>query len=83
MEKTAFIHRVMQHGISRAAMLSVALLCMVAQGAWAEDVNYIYYKAVDDGNQVSLNKFNGTVTDFAVLTSTLLENSSEDNLGTG
>jgi len=83
MGKTTFIHRVMQHGISRAAMLSVALLCMVAQGAWAEDVDYIYYKAVDDGNQVSLNKFNGTVTDFTVLTSTLLENSSEDNLGTG
>lgn len=73
----------MQHGISRAAMLSVALLCMVAQGAWAEDVKYIYYTAVDVGNHASLNKFNGTATDFTVLTSTVLEKSSEDNLVTG
>ena len=77
------IDRAVQQGVSRAAMLSVALLCMVAQGAWAEGVNYIYYKAVDVGNHASLNKFNGTATDFTVLTSTLLENSSEDNLGTG
>ena len=83
MEKTAFIHRVMQHGISRAVMLSVALLCMVAQGAWAEDVKYIYYRAVDDGNQVSLNKFNETAKDPTVLTSKLISGNEEDRLYDG
>ena len=48
------IDRAVQQGVSRAAMLSVALLCMVVQGAWAEDVNYIYYKAVDFGNHAGI-----------------------------
>ena len=63
--------------------MAFALLYAVAQGTWAEDVNYIYYKAVDVGNQASLNKFNGTVSNPTVLTSKLLEDSPEDNLGTG
>ena len=77
------IDRAVQQGVSRAAMLSVALLCMVVQGAWAEDVNYIYYKAVDFGNHASLNKFNDTAHDPTVLTSKLLEDSPEDNLNSG
>ena len=77
------IDRAVQQGVSRAAMLSVALLCMVVQGAWAEDVNYIYYTVLDVNNKVSLNKFNGTVSNPTVLTSKLLEDSPEDNLGTG
>ncbi len=64
-------------------LYTLALLCALAQGAWAEDVKYIYYKAVDVGNQASLNKFNGTVSNPTVLTSKLLEDSPEDNLGTG
>ena len=63
--------------------MTLTLLCALAQGAWAEDVNYIYYKAVDFGNHASLNKFNDTAHDPTVLTSKLLEDSSEDNLGTG
>ena len=83
MGKTTFIHRVMQHGISRAAMLSVALLCMVAQGAWAEDVKYIRYWVIDNNQKVTLNKEILTYSNPTVLTSTLLEKSSEDNLNSG
>ena len=83
MKKTAFIHRVMQHGISRIAMLSVALLCMVVQGAWAENVKYIYYQVIDFQSNISLQKATGTAENPTALTSTLLEKSSEDNLGTG
>ncbi len=64
-------------------LMTIALLCTLAQGAWAEDVNYIYYQVIDFQSNISLQKATGTATDFTVLTSTLLENSSEDNLGTG
>ena len=63
--------------------MTIALLCMVAKGAWAEDVNYIYYKAVDVGNQVSLNKFNGTASNPTELTSKLISDNEEDRLYDG
>lgn len=37
----------------KAYLLTIALLCTVAQGAWAEAVNYIYYTVNDDGKTVT------------------------------
>ena len=82
MGKTAFIHRVMQHGISRAAVLSVALLCMVAQGAWAEDVNYIYYTVNGDGKTITKHE-DGSQAEYTVLTSKLISGNEEDRLYDG
>ena len=64
-------------------LLSLALLCTVAQGAWAEDVNYIYYMVIDFDSYYSLQKGTGTANNPTVLTSSLLEKSSEDNLDSG
>ncbi len=62
--------------------MTIALLCMVAQGAWAEDVNYIYYTVNDDGKTITKHE-DGTASSPTVLTSTLLEDSDEDNLKSG
>ena len=35
------------------SVLIIALLCAIAQGAWAEAVNYIYYTVDADGNTVT------------------------------
>ena len=64
-------------------LMTIALLCTVAQGAWAEDVNYIYYMVIDTESYYSLQKATGTASNPTVLTSKLLEDSSEDNLNTG
>ena len=82
MGKTTFIHRIMQHGISRAAMLSVALLCMVAQGAWAEDVKYIYYTVNGDGKTITKHE-DGSQAEYTVLTSKLISGNEEDRLYDG
>ncbi len=63
-------------------LMTIALLCMVAQGAWAEDVNYIYYTVNDDGKTITKHE-DGTASSPTVLTSTLLEDSDEDNLKSG
>ena len=63
--------------------MTLALLCTLAQGAWAEDVSYTYYTVIDVYGNVSLQGMTGTANNPTVLTSTLLGNSSEDNLGTG
>ena len=62
--------------------MTIALLCTLAQGAWADDVNYIYYTVNDDGKTITKHE-DGTASSPTVLTSTLLENSNEDNLNTG
>ena len=82
MGKTTFIRCVMQHGISRAAMLSVALLCMVAQGAWAEDVKYIYYTVNGDGKTITKHE-DGSQAEYTVLTSKLISGNEEDRLYDG
>ncbi len=64
-------------------LLTFALLFALAQGAWAEDVNYIYYQMIDLGYEASIYKNNGKASNPTVLTSSLLENSNEDNLDTG
>jgi len=64
-------------------LMTLALLCTLAQGAWAEDVKYIYYQVIDFQSSISLQKATGTAKNPTVLTSTVLEKSSEDNLGTG
>ena len=64
-------------------LYTLTLLCTLAQGAWAEGVNYIYYKAIESGNQVSLIRTSTTASNPTVLTSTLLKNSDEDNLNRG
>lgn len=63
--------------------MTLALLFALAQGAWAEDVDYIYYRVIDLGYEASIYKNNGKASNPTVLTSTLLENSNEDNLDTG
>ena len=63
--------------------MTLALLCTVAAETWAEDVKYLYYKVIAVGNQTSLSGYSGTATNPTALTSTLLENSNEDNLDTG
>ena len=63
-------------------LLSLAMLCAVALGAWADDVNYIYYTVNADGKTITKHT-DGSQADPTVLTSTLLENSNEDNLNTG
>ena len=62
--------------------MTIALLCTLAQGAWADDVNYIYYTVNTDGKTITKHT-EGSQADPTVLTSTLLENSNEDNLNTG
>ena len=62
--------------------MTIALLCMVAQGAWAEDVNYIYYTVNADGKTITKHT-DGSRADPTVLTSKLLEDSNEDNLNSG
>ncbi|MBR1621695.1 MAG: hypothetical protein IJ669_06225, partial [Prevotella sp.] len=64
-------------------LYTLAMLCALAQGAGAEDVKYIYYMVIDDGSYYSLQKGNGTANNPTVLTSSLLEKSSEDNLDSG
>ena len=63
-------------------LMTLALLCTLVQGAWADDVNYIYYTVNDDGKTITKHE-DGTASSPTVLTSTLLENSNEDNLNTG
>ena len=63
-------------------LMTIALLCMVAQGAWAEDVNYIYYTVNADGKTITKHT-DGSQADPTVLTSKLLEDSNEDNLNSG
>ncbi len=67
----------------RRILMTLALLCTLAQGAWAEDVNYIRYWVIDNNNKVTLNKEILTASNPTVLTSKLLEDSNEDNLNTG
>ena len=64
-------------------LLTFALLFALALGTWAEDVNYIYYQMIDLGYEASIYKNNDKASNPTVLTSTLLENSNEDNLDTG
>mgnify|MGYP002620543179 CR=1 FL=1 len=64
-------------------LLTFALLFALALRAWAEDVDYLYYRVIDLGYEASIYKNNGTASNPTVLTSTLLENSNEDNLDTG
>ena len=63
-------------------LMTIALLCTLAQGAWADDVNYIYYTVNDDGKTITKHE-DGTASSPTVLTSTLLEDSDEDNLKSG
>lgn len=69
--------------MAKRIFLSLALLLTTIVSTWAEDVKYIYYTAIVVNNDVSLNKFSGTASNPTVLTSNLLENSSEDNLDSG
>ena len=62
--------------------MTLTLLCALAQGAWADDVNYIYYTVNADGKTITKHT-DGSQADPTVLTSTLLEKSNEDNLNTG
>ena len=64
-------------------LMTLTLLCALAQGAWAEDVNYIYYQVIDFQSNISLQKATGTAVNPTVLTSKLLEDSNEDNLDGG
>ena len=63
-------------------LLSLAMLCAVALGAWADNVSYIYYTVNGDGKTVTKHE-DGSQADPTVLTSELLESSNEDNLNTG
>ena len=43
-----------QHkSMGQKSFLIIALLCAMAQGAWAEAVNYIYYTENADGKTVT------------------------------
>ena len=61
-------------------LYTLTLLCALAQGAWAEGVEYIHYTVT--GNN-GLYKFVYTANNPTVLTSELLKNSREDNLDGG
>ena len=69
--------------MAKRIFLSLVLLLTTIVSTWAEDVKYIYYTAIVVNNDVSLNKFSGTASNPTVLTSSLLKNSSEDNLDSG
>ena len=75
-------YRAAQHSVSRAAMLAVALLCTLAQGAWADNVNYIYYTVDDDTNTITKHT-DGSQADPTVLTSKLISDNTEDRLYDG
>ncbi len=68
--------------MAKKIFLSLALLCALAQGSWAEDVSYIYYK-LSLFPLSRIEKFEGKANNPTVLTSTLLKNSNEDNLDSG
>ena len=63
-------------------LLSLALLCALALGAWAEDVNYIYYTVNGDGMTVTKHE-DGTANNPTVLTSGLISGNTEDRLYDG
>ena len=69
--------------MAKRIFLSLVLLLTTIVSTWAEDVKYIYYTAIVVNNDVSLNIFSGTASNPTVLTSSLLKNSSEDNLDSG
>ncbi len=69
--------------MAKRIFLSLTLLLAAFVSTWAEDVSYIYYTVIDVNNDVSLFKTIGTASNPTVLTSSLLENSNEDNLGDG
>ncbi len=69
--------------MEKRVILSFALLLTTFTITWAEDVSYIYYRVIDFNSQFSLQKGTGTVSNPTVLTSTLLENSTEHNLDDG
>ena len=39
--------------MNKTIAMLIALLCLMAQGAWAEDVSYIYYTVNSDGKTVT------------------------------
>ena len=69
--------------MAKRIFLSLALLLTTIVSTWADDVNYLYYTAIINGNKVSLMGTVSTASNPTVLTSTLLENSNEDNLDDG
>ena len=60
----------------------LALLCTVVQGAWADDVNYIYYTVNADGKTITKHE-DGTASSPTVLTSKLISDNEEDRLYDG
>ncbi len=61
--------------------MTFALLCTVAQGAWAEAVEYVYYTVNGDG--ITITKHTDGSADATVLTSSLISNNTEDRLYDG
>ena len=69
--------------MEKKLFLSLALLLTTYASMYAEDVNYSWYRLIDINNHVSLERVNETASNPTVLTSSLLENSNEDNLDSG
>ena len=68
--------------MAKRIFISLALLLTTLVSTWAEDVSYIYYTVNDDGKTITKHE-DGSQVNPTVLTSTLLENSNEDNLDDG
>ena len=63
-------------------LMTLALLYAVAQGAWAQGVNYIYYTVNSDGKTITKHE-DGTASNPTVLTSKLISDNTEDRLYDG
>ena len=62
-------------------LMTLALLCALALGTRADDVNYIFYTVNDDGQTIT--KHTGSRANPIVLTSDLIKNNIEDRLYNG
>ena len=54
--------------MNKTIAMLIALLCLMAQGAWAEDVSYIYYTVTSDGKTVTKHT-DGTASNPTAITS--------------
>lgn len=54
--------------MNKTIAMLIALLCLMAQGAWAEDVSYIYYTVNSDGKTVTKHT-DGTASNPTAITS--------------
>ena len=64
-------------------LMTLALLFALAQGAWAEDVKYLYYDVKTFDSQVIFSKYTGIANNPTVLTSELISGNTEDRLYDG